>query len=382
MNRLHFAKNRRGSGIKRVLMIMLLVVVLAAVVAVAVFYGSSLKPESSILVSDAKEKTVAFSLDSGTSYIHAVTDSKTIFFGADNVKIASITGALEQDMALKASNPILSTRGKFALIADKGSKTAYLFNGSRLDKTLQPTEKIIMAKTNSSGYTLFITEGESHKHSAIVMSPTGEEIFKWQSGSLYVVSADISNNSRDIALSTVSTDGGAVSTNVYMFNITKDKPFTNEVVSDEIFGVMRFDGSYLYCIGTAGAYIYNDYGKCISTISYNDRELLRYAVSDGTVALLFSDSSKTANGSVVCTYTAKGSPLGEFYLDSKADFLDLKDGTVAVDNNRVVSILDSKCREKFQLNTQTAVSDFLFLSNSSTAVGISATGAQIIEVKK
>lgn len=381
MGKLHFGNKKRKSGIIRIMLIVILVVIVLASVTAVVFYTASNK-DKPITVSDAKSQDVELALDSGTSYSHAVTENKTFFFSTDSVIIASATGKLEQNMTLKASNPIISTDGKYALIADKGGKTAHLFCGSKLEKSILLEENIIIAKVNQSGYALFITEGDVHKHSAIVTSPLGEEIFKWQSGSLYVVSADIANNSKDIALSTVSTDGGAITSNVYMFNITKDKPFTNEPVQDEIFGIMKFEGSFLYCIGSEKTYIYNDYGKCISTIDYNGRELLNYAMSGGTVALLYSDSSKTANGSVVCSYTAKGDALGEFYLDSSARFIDLRDGVVAVDNNRVISILDSKCREKFQLTTETSLSDFLFLGGSSTAIGVTATSAQIIEVRK
>lgn len=381
MGKLHFGNKKSKINILRILLILILVVLIAGAIAGAVIYSNKTK-DKPMAVSDAKAKDVEIYLNSGAAYSHAVTDNKLFFFNSESIIITSNTGLLEQNTPLKASNPIIATDGKYALIADKGGKSAQLFNGARLEKTILLEENIIIAKVNSSGYGLFITEGDSHKHSAIVTSPVGEEIFKWQSGSLYVVSADISNNSRDIALSTVSTDNGALTSNVYMFNITKDKPFTNEPVQDEIFSVMRFEGSYMYCIGSEKTYIYNDYGKCIKTIDYEGKDLLNYAVSSGTIALLYSDSSKTANGSVVCSYTAKGDILGEFYLDSTARFMDLRDGSIAVDNNRVISILDTKCREKFQISTNTTLSDFLFLGGSQTAAGISATGAQIIEVRK
>lgn len=381
MGKLHFGNKTRKRTATNIILIILLALIVIASLSFAVIYINSAK-DKPITVSDAKAHTVELSLDSGTSYSHAVTENKTFFFNTDSVTILSSSGEVEKNMTLRASTPIISTDGKYALIADKGGKSAHLFCGSKLEKSLLLEENIIIAKVNSNGYALFITEGNVHKHSAIVTSPSGEEIFKWQSGSLSVVSADISNNNRDIALSTVSTDNSVITSNVYMFNITKDKPFTSELIADEVFGVMKFEGSFMYCIGSEKTYIYNDYGKCISTIDYEGRELLNYAMSGGTVALLFSDSTQTANGSVVCSYTAKGDALGQFYLASAARFIDLRDGVIAVDNNRVISVLDSKCREKFQLSTETSLSDFLFLGGSSTAVGVTATSAQIIQVRK
>lgn len=380
MSQIQFGNNKGYSKMQITIMVLVAVfVVLFAVGSAVLLNGAG---EKKIAVSDAESTPVNFVLEQGTVYNHAITDNKLFFFSADNIKIASATGALEEDMPLKASNPICSTDGNYTLIADRGGKTANIFSGAKLEKTLTLDENIVIAKINKNGYCLFITEGDVHKNSAIVRSATGEEIFKWKSGSLSVVSADISDNNRDIAISTMGTDGGIITSHVYMFNITKDKPFTNEPVENEIFGAMQFEGNYMYCIGSSKTYIYNSYGKCIDTIDYEERELIGYEINDGVVALLYSDSSKNSNGSMIRTYNSKGVLQGEFVMEEKAKFLDYKSGTIAVDNNRVISILDSKCREKFQLNLKTALNDFCFINGSSLAVGITATGAEIIEVRK
>lgn len=381
MNELNFEKENHNNNFKRIIIILILILIIAAAVSAAIFFDSREK-DNTVAVSDTTSKKVELSLEAGTVYSHAVSDTHTFFFTADNVKIASSSGKFEQSLHLKASNPISYTSGKYTIIADKGGKTAHIFKGGELKKSLTIEEDINIAKINKNGYSLFITKGNIHKNSAIVFSPSGEELFKWKSGSMSVVSADISDNDRDISLSVVKTDNGIVSTNLYMFNIAKDKPFANEVIQDEIFGAMQFEGSYLYCIGSAKTYIYNDYGKCISNIDYEGRDLLNYVIADGTVVLLYSDSNTSANGSLVRSYTPKGKLQGEFYTSSKARFIDLKQNSIAVDNNRVISILDASCNEKFRLNLKTTLSDFRYMETPSIAIGISATGAEIIEVRR
>lgn len=380
MNQIQFGKTRNYGGMNIIIIIVAVIVVILAVISAILI--NTLSGDKKTVVSDAHSKPIDLVLEQGMAYNHAVTDHKLFFFSVDNIKIASASGVIEEDLELKASNPIISTKGNYALIADKGGKTAHIFSGTKLEKTLTLDENIIIAKINKNGYALFITQGEAHKNSAIVRSSTGEEVFKWKSGSLSVVSADISDNNRDISVSTVETEEGIIKSKVYMFNITKDKPFTNETVEDEIFGVMQFEGSYLYCLGNQKTLIYNNYGKCIETINYEDRELIGYEIDDGAVILLYSDSSKNSNGSMVRSYNQKGELQGEFIMEEKAGFVDYKNGSIAVDNNRVVSILDSKCREKFQLNIGTVLNDFRFINGSSLAVGVTATGAEIIEVRK
>lgn len=380
MSEIRFVGEKRFSWQQIVIAIVILMLVVSIAVACALFWETR-DTEPKIDVSDAKTKPINLELDAGTVYSHALTDNKIFFFSVDNLKILSAEGVLEHDMPLKSSNPIISTDGTYALVSDKGGKTAHIFSGSKLEKTLTLEEDIIISKINSNGYSLFITKGDVHKNSAIVRSSTGEELFKWNSGSISVISADISDNNRDIAISTLSTDGGVVTSNIYMFNITKDKPFTNDVVTDEIFAGVEFDGNYLYCIGSSKTLVYNSYGKCIETIDYEDRELISYEIDNGTILLLFSDSSQNSNGSLIRAYSTKGVFEGEFALSSEARFFDSKGGTIVIDNNRVVSVLDLKCREKYQLNMGTTLSDFRFIGSHSKAVGITATGAELIDVK-
>lgn len=385
MSKIEFANNNKSPAMVKILLaaaLMVLVISIAVTAAVYLAKQDTIKENPGADISNADTFPVEISQDPGTTYFHSVTDSKIFFYSVDSVKIASMSGVVEEDLSIKVSNPIMSTDGNYSLIADKGSKTAHVFSGSKLEKTLTFEENIIIAKINKSGYSLFITEGTVHKCSVIVMSSTGEEIFKWNSGSINVISADIADNNRDIAVTTIKTDDGMASSDVIMFNITKDKPFTNDPYEDEIFCATEFCGNYLYCIGSAKTLVYNGYGKCIGTIDYEDRELINYDMDDGLITLVFSDSSVYANGSTVCSYSAKGSPQGSFSTLSKVSFIDCKSGDIAVSNNRCVSILDSKCREKFQLSTGIDLRDFAYLGGTSSAVGITATGAEIISVKK
>lgn len=355
------------------------VVVLANVVA-SLYYGGA-NGEKQVRVNENNIKhELSFELDPGISYEHAVTDNALYFFSAENTKISNSSGELEQDISLPMSNPIVSSRGNFALLADKGGKKAYLFNNSKKERDLTLDESIIIAAVNSGGNSIFVTKGEAHKCSVIVLSRSGEELFKWNSGGLYVVAADISDNNKDIFVSTLNTDNGTLKSNIIMFNITKEKPFANEVYDDMLFSSLLYSGNNLYCISDTAVYIFNGYGKKIGEIDYGDRELLTFCADGDLLVLAFSGNGVSANATVIESYSPKGNKLGEFTLSHGIDFLDCRNGTIAVSNNRTISILNEACVEKFQMSPGIDLRDFQFFGGSNAAVGITATGAVMLNV--
>ena len=326
--------------------------------------------------------TMDFVLDPGISYEHALTEKNLFFYSAENIKIIDEKGEIKQDFILPLSQPVISTRSDYALIYDKGARKAFLFRSSKQIKEIELTESIISASVNSTGSSVFITKGETHQCSVSVLNSRGEEKFRWNSGGLYVLSADISDNGEDIAVSALNTDGGVLTSHIILFAIDKEQPFANHKYTDEIFAATKFSGNTLYAIGDSAAYVYNGYGKVTGTIDYAERELLNYNTDGDALALVFSGSGLSIGAGDLETYNTKGEKLGQFHSSQEISFIDCIGGRIAVKNGRVVSILNSKCKEEFQISPETDLLDFMFFENELRAVGVSAAGAQLIRVTK
>ncbi len=373
------------NGKHRILWTVVFVIVIIAVCATAAYFafitqieGEKETPINSSPIVSAMD----FVLDPGISYEHTSTEGKIYFYSSENIKIINEKGELEQDFILPLSQPVVSARGDYALISDKGARKAFLFRGSKQIKEIELAESIISASVNSTGSSVFVTKGETHQCSVSVLDSRGDEKFRWNSGGLYVLSADISDNGKDIAVSALNTDGGVLTTHIILFTIDKEQPFANDVYADEIFAATKFNGNTLYAIGESATYIYNGYGKVAGTIDYAERELLNYNTDGDVLALVFSGSGLSIGAGDLETYNIKGEKLGQFHSSQEISFVDCSGGRIAVKNGRVVSILNSKCKEEFQISPETDLLDFMFFGSESKAVGISAAGAQLIRVSK
>lgn len=372
-----------GKKSHKLLWTFLIVILVLAVVAISFYMARRFQngDEKEIPLNDSPiAEAMGFELDPGTSYSHGVSEEAIFFYSTENIKIANLRGELEKDMSLPVSQPFFASRGKYALIADKNDRNAFLFKGSEQKHEFSMGESIITASVNESGNCVFVTKGETHRCSVSVYSSKGEELFKWNSGGLYVLAADISNNNRDIAVSALNTDGGVLSSNIIMFSVNKERPFANESYSDEIFAALSFHDNTLYCIGEKNAYIYNGYGKLTGTVDYAERDLLTYNTNGNLLTLAFSGSGLSLGAGDVETYNVKGERMGQFHSAQEITYLDCYGNRIALGSGRVISVLDEKCKESFQLSPGTDLLDFMFFGSEVQAAGISASGAQMIRV--
>lgn len=343
-------------------------------------YYFNQKPE--VPVNDQPTVTpLNFELEPGISYENAANESALYFYSAENMKIVNTSGASVEDISLKMSHPTASCKGNFALFYDVGGRTTATFNGTKQVGSMELEENIALASVNAGGYALIVTAGDMYKCAVRVYTPDGKEIFKWNSGNLSVVAADIADNNKDITVSAVNTDGATVNTQIIMFNIAKEKPFANDTYEAKLYPIVCYSGGYTYCIGSTETLIYNSYGKCVGTAVYDDRVLLSYALDGDLFALAFSGSTETPGAyAEIKTYTHKGDESGSFTCRQEFDFLEAKDGSLALNDGRTISILNSHCREKQQLTLGFDLRNFVFFGNAHKGVGITASGAELIQL--
>ncbi|MBE7034855.1 MAG: hypothetical protein E7402_01850 [Ruminococcaceae bacterium] len=367
---------------RRILWVLSITIAVLAVAAVAT-YGVRLYLRYAGQVKVNENPTVTpleLNLDPGIDYKNIASDGALYFYSAESLKIMNASGKLAEDSSLKMNNPTAVIKGSHALFFDLRGHQAVVYNKAKRVNTITVDSAILLAAVNDKGYVILVTEGDLHKAAVRVFNPGSEEIFKWNSGNLSVISADIAESSKDITVSALNTDEGTIKNHIIMFNLTKEKPFTNDTYENVIYSVVRYSGSHLYAISSRDTVIYNGYGKSTGTALYEDRELIRYLLEDDRLTLIFS-GSETALGSYaeIKNYNHRGEQTGSFTSQQEFDFIDAEDGIIALNTGRVISILDSRCQEKRQLNLNTDLRNLLFFGHKSRAVGITASGSVLIQ---
>ena len=355
----------------------LLVLFVAREVAIRFF---DYKPPAISESQQKKTKAVEVALDDDEQYKHVVTDKYIYFINVDQVIVADENGNQKAEIDIVTSEPVVRSSGKYVIIGDVGGNNAYVLENDKLKNTIVTKGAIVDATVNSSGYSVLVTQGEMHKRDVAVYSVKGEEQFVWNSGSLFVLTACVAENNKNIVISTLDTAGGTMKSVLSFYNMSNAEPVATESYENELFAALEICGSYVYCIGDSKTCVYRVSGEKNAEIPYNGKTLITYQTDNGNIAMAFSESALTGKRYDIETYNTSGKRVGNYELDYKTTYIDFAQDAIAISRGRLINVVDTHGREKKLLDPGVDILDLRFIGGASKAVGFTAKGAYIFSV--
>lgn len=327
--------------------------------------------------------TISLQYAAGEQTAYGVTDSHVAVVTSEAVRLFDKSGEQVQSAEAGLSAPMLDTAGKYVLAAERGGRTVMLLEGTKIAYTVRLESNIVSAKVNASGRALVITKGTLHKNEVYVLDQRGTELFKWNSGGLYVVDGDVSDNNRDIALSTVDANTPSVTAGIYLFNVGESKAFASNMIDGAIVSNVVYSGSTIFAVGDSALYVYNSGGAKTGEVPYDDRPLLNFDVDGSSAVLAFANSEDgvASRGTVLETYNTRGEQTGRAVLDSELKFMDVLDGRVAVNDGADIGVYNLKGAKQFAVDMLRDISDIRLFAGGGYAAAFTSTAVDVVRIK-
>lgn len=342
------------------------------------FFGY--KPPALSESQQKKTRQVEFSPDSGERYKHAVAGGYIYFVNTDKVTICDNSGNFVAAMDIVTSNPIVKHNGKYMIVGDIGGKNVYIFKEDDLKNTITAKSKLVDVSVNDSGYCVLVTQGNMHKRDVAVYDAKGQEQFVWNSGNLFVLSASIAHNNKNIVISTLDTTNGKMKSVLSFYNISNVDPVATEEYEDELIAAVEIWGNHVYCIGDSKTVLYRVSGQKTGEITYDGRTLITYKAGSANVVMAFSESSLNGKRYDIETYNFNGKRIGNYELDYKINYIDFTQDTISISRGRLVDVIDLHGREKRLIDPGVDIESISFVGGASTAVGFAANGAYLFDI--
>lgn len=313
----------------------------------------------------------------------AASDSRIIAAGDESIKVYNTSGKELYSEANSLNNPVIDTAGNFAIVADQGGRAITLLDGEKCLYSIKLETDIITAKVNKNGMAVVVTTGELHKNAVLVLNKKGSQIFKWNSGGLYVIDADISDNGRDIAVSTLDTNVAVIKAAFYLFNINKDTPTASASFDDSIISNIICSKGNIYCISDSKMVIYNAGGGKSGEVEFADRQLTAFAVSGSQAVLAFTagDYGINSHGTALEIYNVKGELSAQAELESDLTFLAYRDGTLVAGDSGQISVFNAKCVKQYELELAGDVKSLYLMKDATYGVAVTNASTDVIAVR-
>ncbi len=253
-------------------------------------------------------------MDTSFTYVSQKFNGGVALFGKDNIVGISNAGRQAWKIPFSVTDPILSCSGRYVLAAERGGTKVLLIAGGKVKHELQTTGEVITASVNSKGAFVIVMKERGFKALVKVYNAKGKELFAWHSAEQNILSAVLSEDSKNLAVAAVNMKDLSKLSTVMQFDVRDTVPHVLDVGDENLVSNLLYNRGELVAVGDEALYCFKSDGAQKFKLDFGGRELQKYSMyPGGTLALAFRGT--TGGGSSVEFYDTHGnlkgaSPIG------------------------------------------------------------------------
>ena len=230
-------------------------------------------------------------------------------------------------------SPILRAEGEYIVVAEEGGTKVCLYKDNTMLFSIDDENEIISASLSGNGDVVLVTKKEFYKNAVSVYNKNGEQIFSWSSGADTILSADISDSTRRVAMSLINTDERAKSY-VLMFDINQKEPYVNLEFTESVVFKVQFIEEMLNVFSDNRVAGLNVSGDIKWDNVYEPHELVSAVTDKNGNKISVLD---TQNIPKIVVFTKNGNEKESAAINTIPDYSDILENKVIFNSGRIVS---------------------------------------------
>lgn len=368
-------KGRKRKGYFKYLI--LLIVILIAVKATYDFTYT--KPANELEINGSLE------LDATSKYDFVAFGDNVISCSKNGITAYNKNGKVKWNHEISVSVPKLKVSEKKLIVTDTPNKIAYVFDlNGNLKNTVNFENDCITASTNNNGWVTAILKNKGYRAQVAVYNSEGKLQYSWNSANNNVVSAELSDDNKTLAVAQIDSISSAEANGVIsLFDITTDaKPYCGKNTGENIATYIRWSGNSLLCVGSTDTFCIDKSGKDIYSYKYPGEMVYFNAKTDDLFAFAINETSTSATKKTLIYFiNNKGTELGSCAIDGDIKNITISNSKIAViSQNKLFFVKqDGKIKKEFTL-TKDIINGIMFNDFKSIFV-VSGTSSEIISLE-
>jgi len=263
-------------------------------------------------------KGEAYSYETGSNEFFAAAGNGFAIASGSGMQLLDSDGLTVAKQIFSLSTPAVATSGVNCAFYDVGGSTLRIANFNGLITNLDSTAPIISVSVNADGWLAVVSEGSGTKSLVTIYNPDLTPVFKWPSGSAYVLSAQVSPDNKSMAALTVSSSGGGVT----LFSLSSVEPKASFTSGSELFIDLKYISQNRLCAISENRIIMLDANlEEQGSYDFGGLYLTDYSLDGSGFAAVLLGKYRSGNAGILVTIGQDGSILGE--LDIQRDLVSL-----------------------------------------------------------
>lgn len=170
-------------------------------------------------LSELKLNTIEINSDSN-QYIYAYDKYITVL-SKNTLSSYTENGNVSSKLDVNISVPLVSSNGKYMVLAEKNGSKIYLISGQNIIWENDIEGEISRVSVNKNGYVSIVIKNTTHKSVVEVFNTDGIELFRKYIATNYAICTDISSNNKYLAIGEINYFGTIVKSYVKIVSIEK-----------------------------------------------------------------------------------------------------------------------------------------------------------------
>ena len=333
---------------RRAALSLLAAVVLFAACIILWVYRDRFDPDRLIVLSGdkiavAKEEYV---FDAGSGQVFATAGRGLAVAASSGFEMMDSNGDITVSHLFQMPTPAIAAGDDFAVFYDLGGTNMAVarFNGSIQELT--PAGNIISVTVSDGGYIAVTTDCTGYRGLVTVYDTNLEPVYEWYSSSAWVISGEVSPDSRELVVLSYTSSGSEVR----FFNLSKTEQQAAFSASDTVLlDVHWFSQAQLCAYSTEQAFFFNSRGQWSDTFDFSG-QYLTDVTFDGEGYVTFALSPyRAGTTSRLVSLDSSGKILGTAEVQSEIVSLTSAGTEVLVLCPDGAILLSSSMAEKGQL---------------------------------
>ena len=298
------------------------------------------------------------------------------FAALNEVSVRSYGAHGETLKSLPRSYPsgmIASSKSAVAVWSEGGTALSILYTDGK-SRDLNYPGGITAVDLNDDGYAIILAGEKGYKGFVDVIRPDGSEAYRVYAASGYPIDADISPDSKHIAVLSLTADG----TRLSLYSTAEETPECEWEDTELYFDLEYLPGGRIFLISTEKAVFLTASGTVAGEYRFEDEYLRNYSTTGTAGVALVLGQYQTGASERIVTMNNDAVETASLECNAEVAALSAAGNHIAVLGSDDVRLYDWELHERLSLGSAAGV-QAVMMRTDGRAILISGGGAAIIE---
>jgi len=312
-----------------------------------------------------------FSFDAYSDNVFEELNGGIVIVSASAYQVFDNTGEIVGRGTKAFSNPAADSGSGGAVLWSQGGKDVLMVSPNGATKAIDSENSVISASINDGGYVAVAAEQSGYKGLVTVYDPQGEAVYKWFSGSGYLIDASVNNSNTGMAALTISDSGSRLV--AYSFGSEEEQGAYTD--SENVYFDMGYIAENRICAVSDSKAVFVS-GKCEYNAEYSFEGwyLRDYALEGNGYAVFVLGKYRTGGETKIVTVDTNGTVKGSVEASTDVSSINVRGRYIAVSYADSVALYDSSMEELGRVDNAAGIEKAL-AGTGGKIIAVSANGA-------